>query len=67
MCILCQNIIFSDPASYFLEMIMLIILGLSSAPDSIKNRDGLHRISWYGAQDGSICLPSVKIQNFVHV
>ena len=36
-------------------------------PDSIKNGGGLHYIAWYGAQEGSICLPCVKIQNCVHV
>ena len=35
-------------------------------PDSIKNGDGLLYISWYGAQEGSICPPYDKIQNYEH-
>ena len=31
-------------------------------PDSNKNEDRLHHISWYGAQEGSICLPYLTIQ-----
>ena len=35
-------------------------------PDSIKNGDGLHYISWCGAQTWLICPPYVKIQNCEH-
>ena len=57
---------------YFVKILFsatqpLIFCGFSSAPDSVKNGGGLHHISWYGAQEGSICLFYVKIQNIVHV
>ena len=56
-CILYLVIICSDSFCYFLEMSMLIILVY---PDSNKNGDRLHHISWYGHRRGQYAFLVLK-------